>query len=403
MQILAVSHYSPHETSNIAHDLQDHAANTVLECCEYDAYGNPTILDASHEPRATSHYKNPYLFTGRRVDILDNGSLKIQYNRNRYYDYYSGRWLTHDPLQYRGGLNLYGYTASRPTGFLDPFGLLENARIRLPWLDGSSELEILSDECDCRFKLYVDGTLKWDLPPGSWYPFDYKWLKRPSSVAPVMGTVTLETDCERFTRAYNAQWIHYKAKDFDVSYGLGENFGLHFVDSVAQGTYSKYTSTGGAGKLDWDYGAAVWETGIKVMSKFHYNTEAGFGAGMLLLESSPFGTASDFDPYTHIVVPPPPMIGPAPAPGLWPAPPPGFEYGTTATLHHSSPLDKWFVLGNSGSLAVRSTLAVFPGGGMALGWGVSASFALPGGPRTPDPVPVWWWPPVPDPVDVGPF
>ena len=41
---------------------------------------------------------NAYLFTGRRVDILDNGSLKIQYNRNRYYDYYSGRWLTHDPL-----------------------------------------------------------------------------------------------------------------------------------------------------------------------------------------------------------------------------------------------------------------------------------------------------------------
>ena len=41
---------------------------------------------------------NAYLFTGRRVDILDNGSLKIQYNRNRYYDYYTGRWLTHDPL-----------------------------------------------------------------------------------------------------------------------------------------------------------------------------------------------------------------------------------------------------------------------------------------------------------------
>ena len=29
---------------------------------------------------------------------MDNGSLKIQYNRNRYYDYYTGRWLTHDPM-----------------------------------------------------------------------------------------------------------------------------------------------------------------------------------------------------------------------------------------------------------------------------------------------------------------
>ncbi|MHC4573042.1 MAG: hypothetical protein ACYS76_02730 [Planctomycetota bacterium] len=40
---------------------------------------------------------NPDLFTDRRVDILDNGSLKIQYNRNRYYNYHTGRWLSHDP------------------------------------------------------------------------------------------------------------------------------------------------------------------------------------------------------------------------------------------------------------------------------------------------------------------
>jgi len=81
------------------------------------------------------------LFTGRRVDILDNGSLKIQYNRNRYYDYYTGRWLTHDPLginpaggmanpfaiidQYRGGLNLYQYTGGNPVMETDALGFLE--------------------------------------------------------------------------------------------------------------------------------------------------------------------------------------------------------------------------------------------------------------------------------------
>ena len=37
------------------------------------------------------------MFTGRQVDILDGGALKIQYNRNRYYDYYTGRWTTQDP------------------------------------------------------------------------------------------------------------------------------------------------------------------------------------------------------------------------------------------------------------------------------------------------------------------
>jgi len=35
---------------------------------------------------------NPYLFIGRRLDILDSGSLTIQYNRNRYYDPETGRW-----------------------------------------------------------------------------------------------------------------------------------------------------------------------------------------------------------------------------------------------------------------------------------------------------------------------
>jgi len=62
------------------------------------------------------------LFTGRRVDILDNSSLKIQYNRNRYYDYYTGRWLTHDTLGYVDGMSLYEYVKSRPTVSADPNG-----------------------------------------------------------------------------------------------------------------------------------------------------------------------------------------------------------------------------------------------------------------------------------------
>ena len=62
----------------------------VVERYEYDVYGKATIRDTEYETRATSQYGNAYLFTGRCFDILDNGSLKIQYNRNRYYDYYIG-------------------------------------------------------------------------------------------------------------------------------------------------------------------------------------------------------------------------------------------------------------------------------------------------------------------------
>jgi RHS repeat-associated protein len=73
-------------------------------------------------PDGQSDDGNPYLFTGRRVDILDNGSLKIQYNRNRYYDYYTGRWLTQDPAGYTDGMNLYEYVGSASSIRTDPLG-----------------------------------------------------------------------------------------------------------------------------------------------------------------------------------------------------------------------------------------------------------------------------------------
>jgi len=91
---------------------------------EYDAYGNCHILEPNFadDPDGQSDYRNPYLFTGRRLDILDNGSLKLQYNRNRYYDQYTGRWLIHDPLGYWDGLNLYGYVDNSPVTLSDPYG-----------------------------------------------------------------------------------------------------------------------------------------------------------------------------------------------------------------------------------------------------------------------------------------
>ena len=91
---------------------------------------------SSNQP---SYYRNSYYFTGRRLDTLDNSCLKLQYNRNRYYNSEIGRWLTRDPLgitpeaerpnrfsitnQYKDGLNIYSYVNENPVTNTDPYGL----------------------------------------------------------------------------------------------------------------------------------------------------------------------------------------------------------------------------------------------------------------------------------------
>jgi len=46
-------------------------------------------------------------------------------NRNRYYDYYTGRWLQRDPLGYVDGMNSYEYVLCNPLKLVDPKGLSE--------------------------------------------------------------------------------------------------------------------------------------------------------------------------------------------------------------------------------------------------------------------------------------
>jgi len=63
----------------------------VLERYEYDAYGKPYFFEPNLALADTqaSDYNNVILFTGRRVDFLDDGDLKLQYSRNRYYRLFS--------------------------------------------------------------------------------------------------------------------------------------------------------------------------------------------------------------------------------------------------------------------------------------------------------------------------
>jgi RHS repeat-associated protein len=82
---------------------------------------------------------NPFLFTGRRLDP----ETGLYYFRARYQDPELGRFLQRDPLGYGAGVNLYQYTSSSPTNWVDPFGLEEakpiNCLIVLQYSPDTSE------------------------------------------------------------------------------------------------------------------------------------------------------------------------------------------------------------------------------------------------------------------------
>jgi len=165
------------------------SSGTVLERYEYDAYGNCIILEPNFapDPDGKSDYGNPYLFTGRELDVLDNGNLKIYNYRYRSYDTLIGRFLQHDQLginpsggienpfwiisQYEDGANLYEFVQSNPAIFRDPLGLLRIKLADFDWDSGRLPLIIIWVQIKLKGEVYLDvleGVSKKDCPKRTW-------------------------------------------------------------------------------------------------------------------------------------------------------------------------------------------------------------------------------------------
>jgi RHS repeat-associated protein len=95
-------------------------SGTVVERYAYTAYGTPTITDASGTPRTTTAIGNRYTYTGREHDE----TLALSHYRARMYDSVGGRFISRDPIGYKGSQgNLYEYVDSMPLDNVDPEGL----------------------------------------------------------------------------------------------------------------------------------------------------------------------------------------------------------------------------------------------------------------------------------------
>ncbi|MBC3365929.1 RHS repeat-associated core domain-containing protein, partial [Pseudomonas sp. SWRI154] len=86
----------------------------VVWAARYNGYGKLTELRHGNGPRL----HQPLRFQGQYHD-RESG---LHYNRHRYYNPETGRYLTADPSKLKGGLNGYRYTLN-PTGWVDPLGL----------------------------------------------------------------------------------------------------------------------------------------------------------------------------------------------------------------------------------------------------------------------------------------
>jgi RHS repeat-associated protein len=87
-------------------------AGSLAQTYTFDSFGKQTASSGS--------LVNPFQYTGRESD----SETGLYYYRARYYDPNTGRFLSEDPIRFKGGtVNFYAYVDGDPTTQTDPSGL----------------------------------------------------------------------------------------------------------------------------------------------------------------------------------------------------------------------------------------------------------------------------------------
>jgi RHS repeat-associated protein len=89
------------------------AAGALAQTYTFDSFGKQTASSGS--------LTNPFQYAAREFDT----ETSLYNYRARYYSQSDGRFLSEDPIRFRGGPNFYAYTGNNPTNFTDPQGLLK--------------------------------------------------------------------------------------------------------------------------------------------------------------------------------------------------------------------------------------------------------------------------------------
>jgi RHS repeat-associated protein len=114
--IPAAIHYPTYDGNGNVIEYLTGSGTTVCHF-DYDPFGNQSI-DYFSNTILFSHLLT-YRFSTKPRDI----ETGLSYYGYRYYDPLGGRWINRDPIQERGGANLYGFVGNRPPSYIDNTGL----------------------------------------------------------------------------------------------------------------------------------------------------------------------------------------------------------------------------------------------------------------------------------------
>jgi RHS repeat-associated protein len=126
------------------------ASGEVVERYEFSAFGLRTVMDAAWGPLTDSAHIVEFAFHGQFLDT-ETGYYNYGY---RYYSPQIGRWLSKDPIEELGGVNLYVFVRNRAVNANDFVGLSDEEKTLKIAFKGAnpSDLPLIPD-----FPNWVDG------------------------------------------------------------------------------------------------------------------------------------------------------------------------------------------------------------------------------------------------------
>jgi RHS repeat-associated protein len=106
-------HYHYDGNGNVT-EVTDSSGNSAATY-RYDAFGNTLVSTGTY---ATT---NKYRFSTKPIDS-EIATAPLYYYGYRYYDPITGRWPSRDPIEERGGVNLYGFVGNNGVNRMDILG-----------------------------------------------------------------------------------------------------------------------------------------------------------------------------------------------------------------------------------------------------------------------------------------